>query len=164
MNGVQTLEEGIAIIRKRLLEAQKEIKEELVLQMNESILAEDVPNIQSTQGKKFKNDYREYYWIKVRTKLSHYWITLFHNDVDENSGNFHTQIGRIQFWKDISYKESRIGTPNRRDSSGQWQFCRGNSYDSGFRIDEAEYSAKKVVEKFLEFLEKNGESNVRKQS
>ena len=58
------------------------------------------------------DNYRNYIWTMIKTQNGVYWITMFWNDVDkwddlsQTCGNCHTQVGRIQFWKDIVITES----------------------------------------------------------
>jgi len=165
MDNEFTLDYGLEIVRKRLLSAQKEIFSQL-----ESMVNPDTVKIRNENRplrkhgiKTKKNDYRDYYWITVYVGSSTYWITLFYNDLDEKSGNFHTQTGRIQFWKNIQFTSKKgIGSPNRKDIDGKWYFCSENSQDPNQRIDSEGYSAQIVAERFLDFLETNGERNIRK--
>lgn len=152
-----TLDDGFEIIRKRLANAQKDIF--LTLKNATAPKPLTILHKKGTYGshgiKTKKNDYRDYFWIRVKYDNSIYWITLFYNDVDEKSGNFHTQLGRIQFWKNIKGIEKGIGTPNRKDLEGHWYLCPENGSKFNLRIDDATYSAQAVVDKFLAFLELN---------
>lgn len=160
-----TLDYGFEIVRKRLLKAQKEIFNELENTVNPDVVKTRTGNRPLRKhGRKTKlNDYRDYYWITVQIGNSTCWITLFYNDIDESSGNFHTQIGRIQFWKNIQFTSKKgIGSPNRKSIDGKWYFCSDNSCDPHIKIDGEGYCVQTVAKKFLEFLEENGEKNIQK--
>ena len=58
-----------------------------------------------------KNDRRLFVWVPILFKGKEYLITLFYNEIDKKSGNCHSQIGRIQFVKDIIPSEY-ISSPN----------------------------------------------------
>ena len=110
------------------------------------------------RGGFIKNDYRAYQWIEVRIEGREYWITVVYNDLDFNSGNFHSQYGRVQFWKDIR-KIGHVSTPN--DKIGGWWRPR---MDHQWRklpptfIWKEDFSAARVAELFGEFLAECGES------
>ena len=109
------------------------------------------------RGGLIKNDYRAYQWIEVRIGGREYWITAVYNDLDFNSGNFHSQYGRIQFWKDIR-KIGHVSTPNDR-LNGWWR----PRMDHQWRklpptfIWRDDFSAARVAELFDEFLAECGE-------
>lgn len=161
MKSTNTLQFALDSVRKRLSEAQEEIG----IKLAESINPQTVKILKGnrkygSQGiKTNNNDYRDFFWIKVAVNNSIYWITLFYNDVDK--GNFHTQIGRIQFWQNISCEINPIGTPHSLTANGHWYFCSENADDPSTWIDDENYSATNVVEKFLCFLENSKEENVR---
>lgn len=159
-----TLDIGFEIIRKCLAREQKNIFNQLEKMLNpDTVKLKEPHRTYKRHGiKTKKNDYRDYYWIKVITKSSTYWITLFYNDVDKTSGNFHTQIGRIQFWKGIDTTANSIGSPNRKDSAGNWSLCLENAGDPKMRIDSPNYNVTELVNLFISFLEDNNESNIRK--
>jgi hypothetical protein len=59
------------------------------------------------------NDRQLYTWICIKKKDTRiYWITMFYNEVDSNTGNFHTQFGRIRFVKGIKKNRKRRCSPN----------------------------------------------------
>lgn len=164
MSNIASIEDAFGFIREEFAKEQKRIGCELNERANGAIVKVERGNCKygSRGVKTKKNDYRDFYWLSIRIQSRMYWITLFYNDVDSKSGNFHTQIGRIQFWKNIRCWEVGIGTPHRKTENKHWYFCGENSFDPKLRIGTETYSAELVVEKFLAFLEKNGETNIRK--
>ena len=110
------------------------------------------------RGGLIKNDYRAYQWIEVRIGDREYWITAVYNDLDFNSGNFHSQYGRVQFWKDIR-KIGHVSTPNDK-INGWWR----PRMDHQWRklpptfVWKDDFSATRVAELFGEFLAECGES------
>ena len=119
------------------------------------------PNLETHRGRGgfIKNDYRAYQWIEVRIQGREYWITAVFNDLDFNSGNFHSQYGRIQFWKDIR-KIGHVSTPNDK-ISGWWR----PRMDHQWRklpptfVWKNDFSARRVAELFAEFLAECGETD-----
>ena len=107
MRDISTLELANSMIHSVLVQEQKKIEKELLDECN--LRSKDVVCHQGQnhrynnylQQKRSINDYRNYVWLSVNVNGNTYWITLFYNDVDKNSGNFHTQFGRIQFWKNV---------------------------------------------------------------
>ena len=70
------------------------------------------------------------------------------------TGNFHTQLGRIQFWKNIQSATSKgIGSPHRKGLDKNWYFCSNNSCPTDLKIGEENYKVQTVVKQFLSFLE-----------
>ena len=118
------------------------------------------PNLETHRGRGgfIKNDYRAYQWIEVRIEGREYWITVVYNDLDFNSGNFHSQYGRVQFWKDIR-KIGHVSTPNDK-INGWWR----PRMDHQWRklpptfIWKDDFSAVRVAELFGEFLAECGET------
>ena len=58
-----------------------------------------------------KNDRRLFVWVPIQDKGKEYLITLFYSEIDKKSGNCHSQVGRIQFVKDI-IPSKYISSPN----------------------------------------------------
>lgn len=58
------------------------------------------------------NDRRMYMWIACRYKDKEYNINLFHSEIDEYTGNCHTQIGKVMFVKDFVKNKSQLNSPN----------------------------------------------------
>ena len=84
-----------------------------------SLLKEKGFKVKPKQGLKNKNNYNNYVWTEIEYSGRLFWITMFWNDVDnwdkslsDSSGNYHTQIGRIQFWKDIVVTEKNRHSTN----------------------------------------------------
>ena len=110
-----------------------------------------------------KNDYRAFQWIVVTINDHIYWITLFYNDLDFRSGNFHTQYGRVQFWKDIHSESDPEGrqetTPNDK-LQGWWRPRMDHQWKKlpPTFISQEGYSAKEVVHQFELFMAECGET------
>lgn len=106
-------------------------------------------------GRKNINDYRNYVWLSVMVDGEEYWINTFYNDVDPLSGNIHTQFGRIQFCKNlVENHPNSVKSPNRFTADGKHAiFCQENTYDPKIWLSDKGYSAEKVVEKFLRYIE-----------
>ena len=110
-----------------------------------------------------KNDYRAFQWIVVTLGDRIYWITMFYNDLDFSSGNFHTQYGRIQFWKDIHREGNPDGhqetTPNDR-IQGWWRPRMDHQWRKlpPLFLTSEDYSARRVVSLFEEFMAECGET------
>lgn len=119
--------------------------------------------IRKARGGFKKNDYRAYQWLSITIGEHTYWITMFYNDLDFSSGNFHTQYGRIQFWKNIHSQERSSGqtvaTPNDR-LQGWWRPRMDHQWKKlpPTFLSSEDYSAKKVVSLFEEFLAECGET------
>jgi hypothetical protein len=159
------LNDALEVIKGLLVTAQKEIYEELDKSINKNVVKIlNGNNKYGSQGTNIKNDYRNYFWIDVRIGDNIYTIGLVYNDVDPANGNPHAQFGRIQFWKWIRYQgNDKIGSPHQKDSTGKhWCFCPENSDDQleKLTIDDDDYAAEAVAA-FLDFLEREGEQNVR---
>lgn len=67
-----------------------------------------------------KNDRRLFVWIPINYKDNEYLITLFYNEIDERSGNCHSQIGRVQFVKGIN-ESKYISSPNTILKKGNYE-------------------------------------------
>ncbi len=97
------------------------------------------------------NDRTDYLWIKVMFKKYEYWLTLFYNEVDLVTGNPHTQIGRLQFWKDIINH-----TPNDYiidNDKVRWYLDYDNSSEPKRGMTHVGYEDyNSVVEDFIDFI------------
>jgi hypothetical protein len=163
---MRKLEDLFDDVRKLLATAQKEIYLELEKSINKNVVEILKGNNKyGSQGKNIKNDYRNYFWIDVRIGENTYTIGLVHADVSPVNGNPHAQFGRIQFWKGVRYwGNDEVGSPHQKDSTGKyWCFCSENSDDQleKLTIDDDDYAVKTVAA-FLDFLEREGEQNVKK--
>lgn len=69
------------------------------------------------------NDRRMYMWIEVNYKQKEYGINLFKSEIDWQSGNCHSQIGRIMFTKGYIKNKLTPTSTNRilKDDRGEWQ-------------------------------------------
>lgn len=115
------------------------------------------PGIEARQsgGRSKRNDYRNYQWISVKFGEREYLLCTHHNNLDTHTGNPHTQLGRIQFWR----CDGPNG-PHARDEGGVWRYHFENEDATLPRIcvwDES-FSVADVVDRFLAFLERCGET------
>ena len=107
MIGISTLEYANSLIHAVLIKEQKILIKLLRERVDSAVKvragfgSNSRSNIYLENDMLSMNDYRNYLWICVKKGNERHWLTLFYNDVDEKSGNFHTQFGRIQFWKDV---------------------------------------------------------------
>lgn len=157
----KTLQNGLKIICNILNNEQKEIFQLLNARLShnqESTLK--CNTLQLRQGcKNAYVDYSDYFWITITGAHSTYRITLFYTDANTENGNFRTQLGKIQFWKDIHYTdEDSIGSPNYKSPDGHWSLYSENSHDPHLKIGENGYSAQAVIDKFMAFLKENNET------
>ena len=107
-------------------------------------------------GRSTKNDYRNYQWISVKIDGREYLLATHHGNLDVRTGNPHTQFGRIQFWR----CEGPQG-PHSRDGTGVWRF-RADNEDRTLpptRVWDESYSSAAVVDRFVAFLARCGETN-----
>ena len=100
------------------------------------------------------NDYRNYLWISVRIEDERHWLTLFYNDIDENAGNFHTQFGRLQFWRNVTQTDNKRFGLFKKASSGEggWYLNKNDIHDPHIWIDSPDYDAEEVVNSFINFI------------
>lgn len=109
------------------------------------------------------NDRRDYFWVDVIVCGARYRLALFYNEVDPDSGNIHTQIGRIQFWKNVQQKGHSGHTPNgwiiQEGDVRRWFLKMENSYTKlkgdPIYIWDVQYETEDVVEQFLDFVEED---------
>ena len=110
-------------------------------------------------------DFRNYVWITVmdaNDDQRQWMLTLHFNDIDNdrdfefNSGNPHTQFGRIQFWRDININEGTCNSPNKVISKDGGnivlEFCGEKSSDPGQSIYDGTYNPITLVDSFIKFL------------
>ena len=171
MRRISDLEKANAIICSILTQEKKRIFNELrkrsefqTAKITEHSGRNHHENIYVEQNQSI-NDYRNYQWIKIHIGNEIFWITLFYNDIDNKSGNIHTQFGRIQFWKGVT-KEGKKGrySPHHKveytdPQKTYWRFCGENAKDPQMWIDSPTYSPKRVVDEFVKFsrVKKEGE-------
>lgn len=173
MESISTLEYANFLIHTTLLKEQKKILRALYRKFNNEKQEKKViikgrcggncrSNVYLDNEKKAINDYRNYIWICVKIKNETYWITLFYNDVDTISGNMHTQFGRIQFCKVSANKKGRI-SPNEEvtvfDKKIKIVIPRDHYYDPQLWVDSPNYSPRKVVALFIEWIEQGKKSD-----
>ena len=153
----------------RLTEADRQALDEALrtVQRVEALAMADIfdelraafPSLELHRGRGglIKNDYRAYQWIEARVGGREYWVTAVYNDLDFNSGNFHSQYGRVQFWKDIR-KIGHVSTPNDKQN-GWWRPRMDHQWRKlpPMFIWREDFSARRVAELFGEFLAECGE-------
>ncbi|MCR5060054.1 MAG: hypothetical protein K6A80_03365 [Saccharofermentans sp.] len=95
------------------------------------------------QGRKsIYNDRRMVIWIRCEYEGREYWITLFESEIDPESGNCHTQYGKIMFVKDLVKNYSSMSSPNQIcDRTGESVFLRFESgkWKTPFPLGDREY-------------------------
>jgi hypothetical protein len=106
------------------------------------------------------NDFRDYFWLIVKVGNNKYCLSVIYDDINNDSGNFRRQIGKIQFSKIISDDENKIGTANFKDENGNWIFCADNYYNPNIDVDSPN-CAVNTANAFLDYLEECGENDVR---
>ena len=127
-------------------------------------------------------DLRNYVWVTVENAKSNEkcYINLFYNDLDPNTGNPHTQFGRIQFARGGSKDDLNLGKPSEKteasihDRISMKQVPKGADYD-GYGIhyyhgeksrdsDQAifmgTFDPEKLVKDFIEFLEETQQKEI----
>ena len=107
-------------------------------------------------GRSKKNDYRNYQWISVKSGDREYMLATHHGNLDERTGNPHTQFGRIQFWRCAG-----PNGPHTRDEGGVWRF-RADNEDRSLpptHVWDEDFSSAAVVDRFVAFLARCGETN-----
>ena len=167
MRNISTLELANSIIHSLLVQERRKIIKVLKDKYPEAKIGTHSGSNKHhnifLEEKRSINDYRNYMWISIEIDGKTYWITMFFNDIDENSGNFHTQFGRIQFWSDIKLNKLGRYSPHKKvlltdkTSTGnveneKWIFNIENSEDPRLWIDSPEYTPDGVVRKFENFL------------
>lgn len=112
--------------------------------------------VRTSHGNSKVNDYRNYQWITIRVGDATYWISMVYNDLDESTGNTHTQYGRIQFWRDINKENGprNEAGPHTKGTDGFWRFRADKQWASMPRLHlwDADYSSSRVMDLFEEFL------------
>lgn len=165
------LDEALKKVEICLKAAREQIKNELVQRINSKKVK--VCTRQGKNSKSTENDYFLYLWIDVEISTRRYWITLFFNDIDTKSGNPHTQLGRIQFWRNVTLHQAKGQySPHCKCMGGKWQFISANAKSpkssskcmpTNVKVyNKKDYSPQTIVNDFLQFLEDCGEVNIRK--
>lgn len=97
--------------RKACIKLANNIKKYQIEQKKNKKEMSNISDVRVHMGSYSKNDYRNYVWLSFKCKPNDEvcWLTMFYNDVDTKSGNYHTQIGRIQFVKGIKNHNGRYG-------------------------------------------------------
>lgn len=122
-----------------------------------SALREKYPSVAFREAKDAvdeTHDYRAYRWLVAESGTNVYWITPFFNDRDPNTGNIHTQFGRLQFWRGI-----HDGTPHERRTDGSWNFRFDNEWKALpiLRLWNEDATVARVVNLFGAFLRDCGD-------
>lgn len=136
-------------------ELQKEALKDIEKCLKETLAGRDMA-CDLRCGSNRTNDYRNYVWLSVTVDDVEYWINAFYNDVDKQTGNIHTQFGRIQFCRNlVANRPEKTKSPNRFAPDGKhFMFCPENTYNPNIRLYDEDYSTEKVVEVFLLFIDK----------
>ena len=112
--------------------------------------------VRTSHGNSTVNDYRNYQWITIRIGEQAYWISMVYNDLDESTGNTHTQYGRIQFWRDINKENgpNNEAGPHTKGADGFWRFRTDKQWAAMPRLHlwDDDYSSSRVIDLFEEFL------------
>ncbi len=150
------IEDAILLIQKKEVEAIRELRELLVKKLPQAKISD--PLIGLYMEKPARNDRRDYVWLQVDLKKE-YWLTAFFNDLDDITGNFHTQFGRIAFVHNIHHLKvpEWCGSPNML-VNGMWVVMNHlNTVDPDIKLYDADYDPGRVIDLFLKFLKEQGE-------
>lgn len=156
MNKYREINDYILKIRELEIAGLQEIRDVLINRLDNSYSVSEVIkglNLDELNVPN-RNDYRLYIWITVTRNNKEYWITAMYQDQDFETGNIHHQFGRIQFWKNIKhYSKEWCSTPNTPVGDNyHWIFNYDNSYDPSIKLFDENFSANKVVDKFITFM------------
>ena len=143
-----------------------ELDNEISLRGRQSVLEKS--KIYSGKKSSAGNDYRDFVLVYVcdpEAKLEH-WISLVTNDIDPSTGNPHSQIGRIQYWKNVPLGGSPHKIIEGRQQKSQRSLSAGNSFIHEYNGSESMISsyslrddifdkatAKSVVQEFFDFTD-----------
>lgn len=160
MIGISTLEYANLLIHAVLIKEQKRLIKLLRERVGPEVKVQagfgsnSHSNIYLENDKLSMNDYRNYLWICIKNGEDRHWLTLFYNDVDEKSGNFHTQFGRIQFWKHVEQNNHLRNGINKKCQMNPtcWVLDEQNMKDPHMWIDSPKYDAKDIANDFLRYV------------
>jgi hypothetical protein len=92
-------------LKKKITDRIKEIKEDKDGKYKNNDKFKIFKDFALDEGYGSIKKYPNYIWIKLkatnRNKDELYWITLFGNDIDTGTGNVHTSLNQIMFWKNV---------------------------------------------------------------
>lgn len=154
--GYARIDECLQEIRTLQMKALTEIQESLGRRLPSAMVGSGI-----RRGvRSGRNVYRNHVWLSVTADGQEFWITAYFMDVDSRSGNIHSQLGRVQFWRNVrKNSQGAVSSPNRRGPDGRhFMFCPENSFDPGIRLYDEEYSPDKVAEAFVRFLMTEGQA------
>lgn len=105
-------------------------------------------------GRSKKNDYRAYRWLSVKFGDREYLLAAHHENLDRRTGNPHTQLGRLQFWRCFG-----PNGPHEPDGAGGWRLRFDNEWAKlpRLRVWDEDFSAVRAADLFETFLEERGE-------
>ena len=163
--------EARAVMRDYLYQAQDELYKILKEQIKTANIADYVNVLATTttrgKGSTVGDDRRDYAWLCLqigkRGAIERtYWLTLFYNDVDPDRGNPHTQVGRIQFWKNVGKIAGKHGlTPNGMTADGRFYLkpenADGRHKKTPIYIDADNYVPEQIVADFIDFVKEDYE-------
>ncbi|MCC8120088.1 MAG: hypothetical protein LIP09_15275 [Bacteroidales bacterium] len=99
-----------------------------------------------------------FFWIHFSEKDNPeivYWINLFGEILDTQSGNLHTVPNHIQFWKNVKYQNHRFGI-NHFTEDKRWIMANPkDSKLSSYKVDDLITKpslAHKILMEFSEFV------------
>ena len=111
--------------------------------------------IRQARGNSRVNDYRNYQWIVVAAGAETFFVCMCYNDLDPNTGNTHTQYGRIQFWRGVHHENgpNNEAGPHTRDEGG-WVFRADKQWADLPRLHlwSPDYSSARVADLFETFV------------
>lgn len=139
-----------------LFEAKKRIKTELNKCNLPGLVVKQRGGAGNGLSKNSDNDRRMYVWITTEYLGKEYCINLFKSEIDCESGNCHSQIGRVMFTKGYIKNKSTIVSPNEivKDSKGKFKTNKQKT--------ELVFYSDKWVNPFDLFLNKDRERLVNK--
>lgn len=107
-------------------------------------------------GKKHGSDDRRLYqWVNVKDKKTNdiiVFITLYYNEITPDSGNFHTQFGRLQFYTGSNGLHKYVGeTDGFAATKGILKIDFSNTFDPHIFIFDEDYRPSQVVKSFIDW-------------
>lgn len=110
--------------------------------------------IRLSGGRSKMNDYRAYRWLSVKFDDREYLLAAHHENLDRRTGNPHTQLGRLQFWRCFG-----PNGPHEPDGAGGWRLRFDNEWAElpRIRVWDDGFSAARAADLFETFLEERGE-------
>lgn len=113
-------------------------------------------SVRLSGGRSKQNDYRAYRWLSVKFGDREYLLAAHHENLDRRTGNPHTQLGRLQFWRCAG-----PNGPHEPDGAGGWRLRFDNEWGKlpRIRVWDDGFSAARAADLFEAFLEERGEGD-----